>query len=83
MCMCVHAWPNSTVSCQTDNTPMYHTPSTNFQEQFLVPDHTVTDIDGATFSGFYYIAFQKSKGTIDGYYYHRASEWYIHCSRLS
>ena len=37
----------------------------------------MTDIDGASFSGFYYIAFQKSKGTIDGYYYYRSSEWYI------
>ena len=47
-----------------------------WKEQFLVPDHNVTDIDGASFSGFYYIAFQKSKGTIDGYYYYRSSEWY-------
>lgn len=46
-----------------------------FQEQFLVPDHTIKDISGASFAGFYYICFQKSTATIEGYYYHRSSEW--------
>uniref|UniRef100_A0A8C7K9C8 GID complex subunit 4 homolog n=1 Tax=Oncorhynchus kisutch TaxID=8019 RepID=A0A8C7K9C8_ONCKI len=46
------------------------------QEQFLVPDHTIKDISGASFAGFYYICFQKSTATIEGYYYHRSSEWY-------
>lgn len=45
------------------------------QEQFLVPDHTIKDISGASFAGFYYICFQKSTATIEGYYYHRSSEW--------
>jgi len=45
------------------------------QELFLVPDHKITDINGASFAGFYYICFQKSKGTIEGYYYHKLSEW--------
>ena len=45
------------------------------QELFLVPDHKVRDINGASFAGFYYICFQKSKGTIEGYYYHKLSEW--------
>ncbi|XP_018610171.1 glucose-induced degradation protein 4 homolog isoform X2 [Scleropages formosus] len=45
-------------------------------EQFLVPDHTIKDISGASFAGFYYICFQKSTATIEGYYYHRSSEWY-------
>ncbi|XP_068192513.1 glucose-induced degradation protein 4 homolog isoform X2 [Antennarius striatus] len=47
-----------------------------WKEQFLVPDHTIKDISGASFAGFYYICFQKSTATIDGYYYHRSSEWY-------
>uniref|UniRef100_A0A3P9NFI2 GID complex subunit 4 homolog n=1 Tax=Poecilia reticulata TaxID=8081 RepID=A0A3P9NFI2_POERE len=47
-----------------------------FFEQFLVPDHTIKDISGASFAGFYYICFQKSTATIEGYYYHRSSEWY-------
>ncbi|KAK8735660.1 hypothetical protein OTU49_005249 [Cherax quadricarinatus] len=47
-----------------------------WKEHFLVPDHTVKDINGASFAGFYYICFQKSAATIDGYYYHRTSEWY-------
>ncbi|KAM4697712.1 glucose-induced degradation protein 4 homolog [Rhinophrynus dorsalis] len=45
-------------------------------EQFLVPDHTIKDISGASFAGFYYICFQKSAASIEGYYYHRSSEWY-------
>ena len=32
------------------------------------------DIHGASFAGFYYICFTKSKATIEGYYYHRQSE---------
>lgn len=47
-----------------------------WKEHFLVPDHTIKDINGASFAGFYYICFQKSKATMEGYYYHRSSEWY-------
>ncbi|XP_062841123.1 SH3 and PX domain-containing protein 2A [Trichomycterus rosablanca] len=47
-----------------------------WKEQFLVPDHTIKDISGASFAGFYYICFQKSTATIEGFYYHRSSEWY-------
>lgn len=47
------------------------------KEQFLVPDHTIKDISGASFAGFYYICFQKSTATIEGYYYHRSSEWSV------
>jgi len=47
-----------------------------WKEHFLVPDHTIKDINGASFAGFYYICFQKSAATIEGYYYHRSSEWY-------
>ncbi|KAL5018541.1 hypothetical protein ScPMuIL_004263 [Solemya velum] len=47
-----------------------------WKEHFLVPDHTIKDISGASFAGFYYICFQKSTATIEGYYYHRSSEWF-------
>ncbi|XP_059085594.1 glucose-induced degradation protein 4 homolog [Tigriopus californicus] len=47
-----------------------------WKEHFLVPDHTIKDINGASFAGFYYICFQKSKSTVDGYYFHRNSEWF-------
>lgn len=47
-----------------------------WKEHFLIPDHKVTDINGASFAGFYYICFQKSTSTIEGYYYHRNSEWF-------
>lgn len=47
-----------------------------WKEHFLVPDHTIRDISGASFAGFYYICFQKSTSSIEGYYYHRSSEWW-------
>lgn len=49
----------------------------NFVFLFIkkVPDHTIKDINGASFAGFYYICFQKSKAEMEGYYYHRSSEW--------
>lgn len=48
---------------------------TNFTVKLQVPDHTIKDINGASFAGFYYICFQKSKAEMEGYYYHRSSEW--------
>lgn len=47
-----------------------------WKELFLVPDCTIRDITGASFAGFYYICFQKSTSSIEGFYYHRSSEWY-------
>uniref|UniRef100_A0A336MSU7 CSON001011 protein n=1 Tax=Culicoides sonorensis TaxID=179676 RepID=A0A336MSU7_CULSO len=47
-----------------------------WKEHFLVPDHTIRDINGASFAGFYYICFQKSRAIMEGYYYHRSSEWF-------
>nr|ACO11430.1 C17orf39 homolog [Caligus rogercresseyi] len=47
-----------------------------WKEHFLVPDHTIKDINGASFAGFYYICFQESTSTVEGCYYHRHSEWY-------
>ncbi|XP_043845711.1 glucose-induced degradation protein 4 homolog [Dromiciops gliroides] len=47
-----------------------------WKEQFLVPDHTIQDIGPASFAGFYYICFQKSAGSLEGYYFYRRSEWY-------
>ncbi|KAF8953872.1 hypothetical protein BGZ52_011798 [Haplosporangium bisporale] len=45
-----------------------------WKEHFLVPDHRVEGISGASFAGFYYICYNKLTGEIDGYYYHRTSE---------
>jgi hypothetical protein len=47
-----------------------------WKEHFLVPDHRVQSIHGASFAGFYYICYNLPKGMINGYYYHRNSEWY-------
>jgi hypothetical protein len=45
-----------------------------WKEHFLVPDHRVEGITGASFAGFYYICYNKRTGDINGYYYHQSSE---------
>ncbi|KAF9377798.1 GID complex subunit 4, VID24 [Mortierella sp. AD011] len=45
-----------------------------WKEHFLVPDHRVQGISGASFAGFYYICYNKKTSTISGYYYHHTSE---------
>jgi len=45
-----------------------------WKEYFVVPDHTITDLPGASFDGFYYICFNQISGTITGAYYHHKSE---------
>lgn len=47
-----------------------------WKEQFLVPDHKISSISGASFSGFYYICCDLVHSTIQGYYYHNQSEWF-------
>jgi hypothetical protein len=44
-----------------------------WKEQFLVPNHKVTSLNGASFEGFYYICFNQKTGAIGGYYYHANS----------
>jgi len=45
-----------------------------WKEHFLVPDHRVRTISGASFEGFYYICFDQIQGTISGIYFHAKSE---------
>lgn len=45
-----------------------------WKEYFLVPDHRVKNITGASFEGFYYICFNQVKGNISGIYFHAKSE---------
>jgi glucose-induced degradation protein 4 len=45
-----------------------------WKERFLVPDHRVKTINGASFEGFYYICFNQTKGTVSGIYFHSKSE---------
>lgn len=48
-----------------------------WKEQFLVPDHHVTRINGASYDGFYYVCLDLKDKTIHGYYYYRcANEWF-------
>ncbi|KAF2745565.1 hypothetical protein M011DRAFT_504846 [Sporormia fimetaria CBS 119925] len=45
-----------------------------WKEYFLVPDHRVRTINGASFEGFYYICFNQLSGVIEGIYFHAKSE---------
>lgn len=45
-----------------------------WKEYFLVPNHRVTSISGASFEGFYYICFNQSSGSVSGIYFHSKSE---------
>lgn len=45
-----------------------------WKEHFLVPDHHVGAISGASYAGFYYAAYDAARHTIEGYYYHRQSQ---------
>jgi glucose-induced degradation protein 4 len=45
-----------------------------WKEWFLVPDHRVTSIQGASFEGFYYICFNQVEKRISGIYFHARSE---------
>ncbi|KAL8948676.1 MAG: hypothetical protein Q9222_005159 [Ikaeria aurantiellina] len=47
-----------------------------WKESFLVPDHRVREISGASFEGFYYICFNQCNGDISGIYFHAKSEKY-------
>lgn len=44
-----------------------------WKEKFLVPDHRVREINGASFEGFYYICFNQVAGTINGIYFHSSN----------
>ncbi|KAL2267080.1 hypothetical protein VTJ83DRAFT_4357 [Remersonia thermophila] len=45
-----------------------------WKEHFLVPDHRVRTINGASFEGFYYICFNQLRGEVNGIYFHSKSE---------
>lgn len=45
-----------------------------WKEYFLVPDHRVKQINGASFEGFYYICFHQTTGSVSGIYFHAKSE---------
>ncbi|KAI5308373.1 hypothetical protein KEM55_005894 [Ascosphaera atra] len=45
-----------------------------WKEQFLVEDHRVRQLRGASFDGFYYVCLDQVKGRVDGIYYHQRSD---------
>lgn len=44
-----------------------------WKELFLVPDHHVDSINGASYEGFYYVCADLQEQVIEGYYYHHTS----------
>lgn len=48
-----------------------------WKEHFLVPDHRVRTITGASFEGFYFICFNQITGNVSGIYFHNKSEKYV------
>ena len=54
-----------------------------WKEYFLVPDHRVKEIHGASFEGFYYICFNQVMGTVSGVYFHAKSEKSVFMSPVS
>lgn len=44
-----------------------------WKEHFLVPDHRINSINGASYAGFYYVCYEAKTETIEGYYYHKDS----------
>lgn len=49
-----------------------------WKERFLIPNHDVSSLPGASYEGFYYICFDQLQGDISGIYYHQNSEKYGH-----
>jgi len=47
-----------------------------WKEHFLVPDHRIVSIAGASFAGFYYICYKRETAAIEGYYFHQSSEMF-------
>ncbi|RMZ80385.1 hypothetical protein DV738_g2780, partial [Chaetothyriales sp. CBS 135597] len=45
-----------------------------WKEHFLVPDHKLRSIQGASFEGFYYICLNQAEGSTSGIYFHYKSE---------
>ncbi|KAK6529225.1 hypothetical protein TWF281_008406 [Arthrobotrys megalospora] len=45
-----------------------------WKEYFLVPNHRVKELTGASFDGFYYICFSQVSGDVSGIYFHSNSE---------
>lgn len=67
-----HKAPNFTYKNPTQGEHLFM----RWKEYFLVPDHKVKTITGASFEGFYYICFNQCHGTVSGIYFHAKSEKY-------
>ncbi|ORY96341.1 vacuolar import and degradation protein-domain-containing protein [Syncephalastrum racemosum] len=52
-----------------------------WKEHFLVPDHRVDNIEGASFAGFYYICYRRSTNEISGFYFYRDNRDWVDRAR--
>lgn len=41
-----------------------------WKELFLIPDHRIEKIEGASYDGFYYMYYDRMKNSFEGYYFH-------------
>lgn len=54
-----------------------------WKERFLVPDHTIKNVEGASYEGFYYICYSKKTKFISGYYFHQNENQFESYQKLS
>ena len=47
-----------------------------WKELFLASDHSVSQVSGASFAGFYYVCVQLREESIMGYYYHKDTDMF-------
>ncbi len=72
-CVCAEAFSawNQENMPRNMHTLIHRCIQTYMQEHFLVPNHEIVSIAGASFAGFYYICYERSTAAIFGYYYHQ------------
>eukprot|EP00033_Pygsuia_biforma_P001038 GCRY01001183.1.p1 GENE.GCRY01001183.1~~GCRY01001183.1.p1 ORF type:complete len:189 (+),score=4.69 GCRY01001183.1:305-871(+) len=62
--------------CELPEFDVHDTLFMRWKEIFLVPNHQVHTIHGASFAGFYYIVFDHKSQMITGFYYHQDTQWF-------
>ncbi|RMD40832.1 hypothetical protein DV735_g4316, partial [Chaetothyriales sp. CBS 134920] len=76
--LCQYARHDLDFQYPVDNTPWWQQDNIfmRWKEHFLVPDHKLRSIQGASFEGFYYICLNQAEGRTSGIYFHYKSEKY-------
>ncbi|RMZ87614.1 hypothetical protein DV736_g5161, partial [Chaetothyriales sp. CBS 134916] len=76
--LCQYARHDLDFQYPVDNSPWWRQEHVfmRWKEHFLVPDHKLRSIQGASFEGFYYICLNHAEGRTSGIYFHSKSEKY-------